>query len=708
MKERREGRRPRGHALLIVLMTISTIALVVLTVSVLQSYQARLTRAVAANRRLQPALESALRTMQDGTVALAARRLGRLSPADVDTLRALLPTLTLPAPLVIDSAAITFEAPRVGMVIPAGARPLYLTSDYPRVSWSQDAPWEGFRVDTLVPVRLRLTISGEGIGRIAGEIVLGVAQIPADQAAIQTDGPMELCTPSDSALPRRTLVTSGLLLSTGSFSSPCNGVRYQHGPLFARDSAVRSAGGVDTVLTESGKFQWGATSLTRASVWAGFTAEIDAVLGHIALINATGTRAVTTYQQTSTRAGFGECVDGSAACSGAGAWAPALTIQRRVANAGTSVTVSCGAGLTGAECTAHQSSDSWSYYERPPAPTPGVWQGLFPDPRREDRCTWASPRGAVRTFRCPTNSYGHVIRVGVALGPDGPDAGTEVDTLALGLPPIPGGLISIVGHESFGGGPSDFSEVVLLRNAEQLTGPFHLVSNLPVVIEGSFNVNAPVQPAAITAPMITVLPEQSVVQAGYALLRDANWAIGRDSAATERGWAGVWDSTTGLPSTDPIRLDVPGPVFPQRLTAYTPVVVNAVLRSTYEPTIGGIYRGGVAEQIPAVLGDWSSVSLTVNGTLYGRPAAGTWSPLFRPFGTEFSGLTTIQPKGRFILQRNNNATAAGAPPGSFAGALYAAGSPTPSRPASRQSLSRGGAGITVMLSPLRRLPRGRI
>jgi hypothetical protein len=257
------------------------------------------------------------------------------------------------------------------------------------------------------------------------------------------------------------------------------------------------------------------------------------------------------------------------------------------------------------------------------------------------------------------------------------------------LPVVPGGLVLVRGREG-STPPGDYSEALLIRNADFVAGPLTIISEIPVFLEGTFNVVSPVKAVHIQAPMITVLPNE---------------------APTQMQWATVWDSTPALVDAQPIRVDVAGFVAPLQVKAFTPVTVNAILRAPYASTVGmgGLYYGGTIQQIPAVLGDWSDVSLVINGAIRGTDvaaAATKFTDVFQPYGAEFSGLPTQQPKGRFLVYDAQRFGIGGAPPGSWSTATLPGGSGGLTRPAARQALARGGTGITVLLSPPRRFSRG--
>jgi hypothetical protein len=293
-----------------------------------------------------------------------------------------------------------------------------------------------------------------------------------------------------------------------------------------------------------------------------------------------------------------------------------------------------------------------------------LWKGHFPDFRREAACDASDLVGRpYTTFRCPTNAYGFNLDLSL-------------------LPAIQGGMIAIRRQAAATPGAQ---EIVLLRNAGTLAGPLTLVSEVPVVIWGSFNVNNP-KPAMISAPRITVMPAETEQHLGFAM-----------------GWDVV--PAEGEPLSQ-------ASVIP--VQAQSNVTIYAVLRSGFCRSIGGAYFGGSFEGIPAAYGDWGRAALRVNGavegydlTSAGAAACGAyWAPLNAD--PQPGNVPMNTPFQRSVLFNRRLLHPAGQPPGSWHWDNFdylnnpIPGAPTRTR--GRQIHAFGGTTVLRLIQDLRTIP----
>jgi hypothetical protein len=248
------------------------------------------------------------------------------------------------------------------------------------------------------------------------------------------------------------------------------------------------------------------------------------------------------------------------------------------------------------------------------------------------------------------------------------------------IPPLIGGVIAIRRQQT--SGVTGSNEIVLIRKASTLQGPLTLVSELPVVIWGSFNVSNP-KPAMIYAPRITVMPNETEAQL-------------RTSMA--------WDYVPGEGE--------PGPsVVP--VQAQSNVTLYAVLRSGYCRTVGGADYGGSWEAMPAAYGDWRRAGLRVAGAVEGyddtsASCSSYWAPINGP---QPGGVLSTPPFQRSVLFNRRLLHPAGQPPGSWGADNFdymntaIPGAPTRTR--SRQAYGFGGTAVLRQLQDLRTIPYSR-
>ncbi|MBW3656631.1 MAG: hypothetical protein KY444_11050, partial [Gemmatimonadetes bacterium] len=428
------------------------------------------------------------------------------------------------------------------------------------------------------------------------------------------------------------------------------------------------------------------SSLTRAASEANPVSMLAPWQGRVRIRPSIGGGLAQGRMQSSSIAGTGECPDFDAACFGRASFRPAITLRRMTTGYGTEYSYTCGMAYyedgtytcgTVARAPAIRYFP-WPFDEPPPAgkaardPNPAnsmhLWRGLFPDFRREAACDASDIVGRpYATFRCPTNAYGFHLDLSL-------------------LPAVAGGMIAIRRQAAASPGAQ---EVVLLRNAGTLAGPLTLVSEVPVVIWGSFNVNNP-KPAMISAPRITVMPAETEQQLGYAMAWDVVPGEGEDAS---------------LAAVMPVQ-------------AMSNVTIYAVLRSGFCRSIGTAYFGGSFEGIPAAYGDWSRAALRVNGavegydlTSAGAAACGAyWAP-FNAAPQPGGDIPVAPPFQRSVLFNRRLLHPEGQPPGSWHWDNFdylnnpIPGAPTRTR--DRKIHAFGGTTVLRLIQDLRTIPPAR-
>jgi hypothetical protein len=608
----------RGFALQAVLVTILAATMILSTAVFLTVTDERAAGSAARRARLAAAAETAVAEMQERLLLRVEAVAGRLEEEDLAALNASLAALSVPAGMELDGSASGWRLIEVREQerIPHDEAPLAAWPDQPRLSYSGLPPVGGLVGRTLVVSVFATVRDGEhGAFRVRRDLAL--TQVPPHQHALYVMGDAELC----ASAPGAAWIGGAVRVDGTLVAAACPHLIRYGGSVEARDGIVAPAPASHFLVGPDGETPL--ASLPRSEAEASPTALLSRWGGRVRVGVALGGRVGPGRLSTPAVAGTGECEEVPAAgdytCGGRARYSPSVQVRRTATGAGTAFEWACGAAYPDGcpEVLAAITYHPWPFeaeqLEGVAAPDPGApllpWRGLLPDARRESRCTATVGGETYRTARCPTNLYGFRIDVGA-------------------LPPVHGGLLSIRRAAMQVPGADPAAEVVLLTNAAALAGPLTIHSELPVYLEGSFNVafrpgySGP-PPAMIDAPRITVLPNE------------APWHL-RTSA--------VWDSVPAVGS---------GPARAMPLRAESNVSVYAVLRAGFCGTVEGMYFGGAWEGIPAVLGDWSAAGLRIVGAVEGRQdhsgAAGCarfWHPLNVP---PPSGTATLQPASRTLL-----------------------------------------------------------
>ncbi len=667
---RRPARLPRdtrGTALVIVLFLIAALAGLIAATAPLLVDALRTSMSRSAARGAQAAASSAAAVLRARLASLAAERLGDLAQADLDALAASVATLPAPGGGMTlrtgpaETGVILLRV-RQGHPLAYDETPLETWTDQPRLRYGAIPPVGGLLASQTLDFLVYATVEGPGGARSTAREVVSVSRVPPHQDALYVAGDGEICAAGGSV--HR---IHGTVRVDGSLHlADCGGtVEYTGGIELTGDLRVDGAPGLHQLAGEAG-------AVPLATLASG-AAELDPDAatapwgGRVRLAGAVGGRLPATRFATAAVAGSGDCLDfapgGDAACGGAASYHPTLQVW----GAGPSPTHRCGVGWGGAGCAPAAAALTWTPWpfaggvdmavaHPDPADPDRLWKGLFPDARREARCTATVAGTSWRTFRCPGNAWGWTL-----------DAGA--------LPALPGGLLSVARSTRMPteANPDGAREVLLVRNAAEIAGPLTIHSQLPVVLVGSFNVVNP-KPAMIHAPRITVLPAE------------AELALRTTS---------VWDSVAATGGGPPRALP---------LTAQSNVTIYAVLRLQTCRRIGAADYGGSWRAAPAVLGDWSRVGLRVVGavevgdrTSDGSACASWGAPVN---GDPPSGTPTLEPRSRELLYDPRLLHPGFQPPGSWA----AANIPTPSvagapsRTPARQAHAVGGTAVVRILS----------
>lgn len=640
LKANRQGNILVTTVMLLVALSMASIALF--------TYHMLLERTIQARNSLSTSsfgAESVARVMSDHLLSLSSYKFSNLTQADLDSLEVHLDSITPPPGLEISKSesGYTLVATAAGVFSPLQTSALETTTFIPRLSFLTPPVTEGEVASTTKTIRVQATVRSLAGGERRASMDIVLAEFQPHQYAIYTDGDSEICitAPGSGSI-------SGKIRAEGNIRFYCAGNVDVSGDVLAYESIH---------AVESGKayLHWdgGSTKINTVSL-IGNESNLEASLqkwgGRLRLLGVTGGTLVSTQLQSDHSAGSGECPDFDSACAGNSNYFPSLTLQRTTTGSGLEYTATCGHAYNGSDCSTDIQS-AVSYYPLPwtdaspagmarldPDNPTLMWKGLFPDFRRESRCTAeVNDSTAFRTFRCPTNPYGFII--------DG----------SL-LPSIPGGLLSIRKwtNTNSNTNPSGYQEVVLIRNASSLPSALTIHSELPVYIMGSYN-SVTSHAAMIDAPLITVMPASSESQLQSAAL---------------------WDSTSFN--------------IPRNLQARDRVKVHAVLRSPYYLT-GSNYYGGTVEHIPSVLGDWSNVSLEVYGALEGRVSNATqYASAFYPTWTAPTEMRPIPPVSRSILFDTALKNPGGTPPGSWLAENIPSSGAGGTRTRARQIHSSGG------------------
>jgi hypothetical protein len=594
--------------------------------------------------------ESVVDELVERLIARAEERLGMLTNADISALNrgASADSLGLPEGMSLVSGETGYSviSTTSSEVLPHDLVPLRVIPDQLRASWTVAPSFAGAVASQSIEVQVRATVSTRRGGRRGAIRRLVISKVAPHPYAVYASGDLDLCVSEGS-----TAAISGALRAEGSVVSWCDGDRLFGGPLLAGEGIVVQDGGEQVLLWQGGDTTL--TSVGRTGLEGATSAVLARYGGRVSLGRVFGERAMPTRMQTAQVPGSGECRDFELACGGAGAYLPSVELQRVVTGPeGPVVEVRCGEAYNGNPCDLVSQAVSYRHY---PLAEPGEnftaavldpdnltrhWAGLLPDYRRMGLCDAAMGNQSFRTFRCPSGPYGFTLDVSA-------------------LPGIPGGLLAVRRSSAPG---ADRQEVLVLRAAQRFAAPLTILSEIPVYILGNLNVLDPV-PVMIDAPLITVLPAETEAQ-----LRQSR----------------VWD--------------VVGQGVPKILRAHSPVTIRAVLRSDYHVSTQGLYYGGLLEQIPAVLGDFSGVSLTVLGAVEGRQVPigtpGSYSTIYFPYGQEPSGMTTLQPASRRVVYDVNLRNLSFQPRGSWVSDNLPASREAPLR--TRQTQQNAVGGFTVI------------
>lgn len=669
-------RGERGSALIWVLGFIVTLGIVISASQFLARIAERQMFARNSVSRTELAAASAVEALTDRVRSTVASRLGNISGPDLLAIN--VQATSLPFDLETTGATVQSDTMltgvrivdvREGEVIPHDERVLGVWTHQPRVSYDGIPDVGGSVAMRTIELEVYATAHGPREGRRMVTRRLAVSVIVPHQHALYTQGDAEIASKESSG------VVGGPVRVDGTAYFGSGGLMTYVGGIEARDG-ISAVTGLHLVAGTT--YPGGApslSSLTRTGSELDPGAMLAPWQGRVRIRPAVGGSVAPGRMQTSSVAGTGECLDFGAACFGRGSFRPGITLRRLTSGPGTEYSYTCGEAYHddgSYTCGTVARAPAITYLPWPfPGPqTPGraspnpampdsIWRGFFPDFRREAACDATHLVGGRNypTFRCPTNAYGYQLDIGA-------------------LPAILGGVIAVRREAVPVGG----HEIVLIRNGAQLAGPLTLVSEVPVVIWGNFNVVDP-KPAMISAPRITVMPEQSAEQ-----LRSSMY----------------WD-----------RVDGSGAVIPAApVRAESDVTIYAVLRSGYCRSIGGMYFGGSYEGVPATYGDWSRGALRVAGAVEGydetymgaAACASYWAPLY---ATQPGGVELAAPYQRSILFNRRLLHPAGQPPGSwqwenfyYSGAIPGA----PTRTQRRQQDAIGGTTVLRLIQDLRTIP----
>lgn len=681
MVTRAAFRGERGSALVWVLGFIVTLGIVISASQLLARMAERRMYARNSVSRTELAAASAVEVLTDRLRATAAQRLGNLSWPDMLAINDA--AATLASDLETTGATVQSDTALTGVrivdvreweIIPHDEKILDAWTHQPRLSYDGVPDVGGSVAARTIEVEVYATAHSPREGRRMVTRRLAVSVVAPHQHALYVQGYAEVTGWASAGLVGGPVRVDGM----AGFGPGTHLMTYLGG-IEARDGI--GVGRADHVVSGT-SYIGGApalSSLTRAAFEASPASMLAPWQGRVRIRPSIGGGLGPGRMQSSSIAGTGECPDFEAACFGRGSFRPAITLRRVTTGYGTEYSYACGEayhddGTYTCGTVARAPGIRyfpWPFTAPPPAgkaardPDPAnpghLWRGLFPDFRREAPCDASGIVGRpYDTFRCPTNAYGFHLDLSL-------------------LPAIQGGMIAIRRQAAATPGAQ---EVVLLRKGGTLAGPLTLVSEVPVVIWGSFNVNNP-KPAMISAPRITVMPAETEQQLGYAM-----------------GW-------------DVVESDGDSRKYVMPVQAQSNVTIYAVLRSAFCRSIGGAYFGGSFEGVPAAYGDWSRAALRVNGAVEGydlttgAAACGAyWAPLN---GAQPGGdIPVAPPFHRSVLFNRRLLHPAGQPPGSWHWANFdSLDNPVPGAPIrtrSRQIHAFGGTTVLRLIQDLRTIP----
>ena len=678
----------RGSTLIGVLLLILLLAMIVggAMTSLQSSERARGARGQVS--QLEAAGRSTLDVMTERLRAVASLRLGSIDAADLVALNAAVASLPAHTGITLDGAETGFRivAVREQDVIPDDAELLDVWTDQPRVRYDALPRPQGLTAARTVEVEMRVLVRGAGGSRRTMTRTAAISRLPAFPHALYTRTVQtEFCAPAGGAS------IGGEVRVDGQAHFPvCAGMVAITGSLEARDG-TRNDDPRNHLLTDEGSIT--IPTWSRAAAETGSTALLAATSGRVRIPAAAGGTYEDGRAQTAGVAGTGECVDFTAACSGNGYFGPSIVLQRTSTGPSPAASVTCGHAY--ANGTACQSITAPAIRYRPwpwtdPVPagvalpdpsSPGrLWRGLLFDPRRETHCTATVATNIYPTHRCPSNTFGWLL------------------DLAL-LGPVRGGLVHFRAAvtDPPGRAAAGAQEALVIRNAERLTSPLTIVSEIPVFIIGNLNtVYSPTwrgpPPMMIDAPRITLLPAEADVQLGL--------------APGAGGWASVWDVVPPAGSTTASALP---------LIAASNVNVFAVLRTRICGRSGGVYQGGAIDQAPATLGDWTAAEVRLVGAVEQYEEFGLTAVQCRwwgmGYGSAADGSPWRVPGSRTILYDPRLAHPSFSVPGSYMPVnLPPGGVPGAARrTAARQERATGGYGVMRLTQETgRRQPRSAV
>lgn len=586
----------RGSALIATLVLVVALGLIVGGTLMASTLGERERIARLGVSRAEVAATAALDIMSERVRAAAQLRLGNLSAADLAALDAALrdDDAGLPdeldAPIVLDETGYRLVRVRENVVLGEDAQLLDVWTEQPRVGYTSVPRPHGLVAGRVLDVEVFARArTPDGQQRTVSRTLAIGRFMPHQHALYHAGGTAELCASESPA----SSIGGSVRIDGAAYLADCaHPVRYA-GAIEARDGVTAANPARHTLVTRDEAMELG--SWDRASVAANPQPMLLATRGTVRIPAAWGGTFEETRLQEGEVAGTGECADRVLACGGRGYFAPALTVRY---DGATGLLVSCGPACPGGAPPFPAGTFGYKVWPFAGPVAPGValpdpddpdrlWRGLFPDGRRERRCDATLHGVSFRTHRCPTSAYGVTL------------------DLAL-LPVVPGGVLHVraAAVPSSGAAATGAPEVLLIHNADTVQGPLSIVSDLPVAIVGSLNSRrhsgwrGP-PPLMIDAPRILLLPEDAREQVGF--------PVG------EPGWSSVWDSVPPSGSTEPSALPI---------TATRNVSIYAVLRTGACSSRGGGYFGGSWEGTPALLGDWSRVSLKVVGAVEAVDDAG--------------------------------------------------------------------------------------
>lgn len=643
--------------------------------------------AASALGQLDVAAEGILDLMTDRLRSRAAARLGGLDPSDLTALDAAVPSLPAPTGAALDVAGTGYRVVAVRELdpIPDDAELLDVWADQPRVRYAALPRPQGQTASRTIEVEMRVRVTGPaGTARTLTRTA-AVSRLPAYPFAVYWNGgTAEFCSTTEGVTIVGPVRVDGL-----AHFQDCAGPVRLAGTLDARDG-IRNDAPRNRVSTGNGSLP--IDTWTRATAETSATLLLGSSQGHLRIPPAAGGTYEAGRAQDANRAGTGECADRTLACGGNGYFAPGVTLQRTVVGASRAFSITCGEAYAyGTGCTggvmAAVRYEPWPWTSvaaaglarTDPADPRRLWRGLLFDPRREARCTATVGGHTFPTHRCPSNVFGWLLDLSA-------------------LPPVAGGVLHVraASIDPVGRAAAGAQEALVIRAAEQLAAPLTIIADVPVFIVGSLNTaRAPAwrgpPPLMLDAPRITLVPAEADVALGL--------------APGTAGWTSIWDLVPPAGSSTASALPV---------TAATSATLYAVLRTRVCGRPQGVYQGGVLDQAPAILGDWSAVEVRVVGAVELAEDGGLSAAACRWWGgghgAAEDGSRWSGPASRTILHDPRLAHPAFVVPGSFLPANVPASGVAGAarRNRARQATATGGYGVLRLTQGTGRRPRAAV